>query len=83
MDSIISTNTFSLQKGLPQCIAGYETWIIHHWSRFTGATLIEMGVYRDAYMELQYYTDHTKTALGQKDQQLPNGRPPPLASSVV
>ena len=29
---------FPLQKGLPWCMAGYETW-------FTGATLIEIGVY--------------------------------------
>ena len=29
---------FPLQKGLPQCTAGRETW-------FTGATLIEIGVY--------------------------------------
>ena len=33
---------FPLQKGLPQCTAGRETW-------FTGATLIEIGVYFEVY----------------------------------
>jgi len=32
------------KKGLPQCTAGYETWIMHHASWITGATLIEIGV---------------------------------------
>jgi len=33
------------KKGLPQCTAGYETWIMHHASWITGATLIEIGAY--------------------------------------
>ena len=32
---------FPLQQGLPWCTTGYETW-------FTGATLIEIGVYVDS-----------------------------------
>ena len=37
--------TYRLQKDLPQCTTGYQTWIIHHASCFTGATLTEIGVY--------------------------------------
>ena len=36
-----------LQSDLPQCTAGYETWIMHHESFFAEATLIEIGVYRN------------------------------------
>ena len=34
--------TFPLQKGLPYCTAGRETW-------FTGATLIKIGVYNSPF----------------------------------
>ena len=37
--------TSRLRKDLPQRTTGYETWIMHHTSCFTGATLIEIGVY--------------------------------------
>ena len=33
------------KKDLPQCTAGYETWIMHHGSWIMEATLIEIGVY--------------------------------------
>ena len=41
---------FPLQKGLPWCMAGYETW-------FTGATLIEIGVY--AYLAVRKEVSHS------------------------
>ena len=39
---------FPLQKGLPWCTAGYETW-------FTGATLIEIGVYAHMFIDSTYF----------------------------
>ena len=37
------------KKDLPQCTAGYETWIMHHGSWIMKATLVEIGVYIDRY----------------------------------
>ena len=37
--------TSRLQKDLPQCTAGYKTWIMHHASCFPGVTLVEIGVF--------------------------------------
>ena len=35
-------------KNLPYCTTGYETWTIHHASRTTGATFIEIAVCADS-----------------------------------
>ena len=40
-----SLRAHNLLDLLQLCTAGYETWIMHHTSFFSEATLIEAGVY--------------------------------------
>ena len=42
-------------KNLPKCTAGYETWIMHHASRITGATFYEIAVYGKSASNLVFY----------------------------